>query len=104
MKYIVKNCPAFCDSTRQCRGAYDRKISHQYCSGNNDDNCIIKQIAELCKKDRKPIRSWTEKGTCYDGELKKIIETDIAIDEFSNDKYLADKVLDLLEIEEFDEE
>lgn len=52
MKYIIKNCPAFCDSTRQCRGAYDRKISHQYCSGNNDDNCIMKQVVRLCKENQ----------------------------------------------------
>lgn len=70
-KYIVKNCPAFCDYTRQCRGAYDRKISHQYCSGNNDTDCLLKRIVELCEEN------------------------------YGNENYeLANAILNLLEIEE----
>ena len=47
--YTIKNCPAFNKYTRQCRGAYDRKIKFQYCSGNSEENCPLKQIVELCK-------------------------------------------------------
>lgn len=81
MKYIVKNCPAFCDNTRQCRGAYDRKISHQYCSGNNDDNCIIKQIVGLCKE-------------TLEQESDPINTLEMSF---------AQKILNLLEIEEVNE-
>ena len=49
MKIVIKNCPAFCDSTRQCRGAYDNNIQYQYCSGNSE-NCVIKQVIEKCKE------------------------------------------------------
>ena len=45
-KYIIKNCPAFNARTRQCRGAYSNYIEYQYCSGN--DNCLLKQIVEIC--------------------------------------------------------
>lgn len=97
MKYIIKNCPAFCDNTRQCRGAYDRKISHQYCSGNNDTDCIIKQIVELCKdvKGKDPIVAERDKQT---GEI-------ISISGWSeNPVYdFAQKILQVLEIEEVDE-
>ena len=46
--YTIKNCPAFVKLTKQCRGAYDNNIQYQYCSGNSE-NCVIKQIVELCK-------------------------------------------------------
>ena len=50
MHYIIKNCPAFNKYTRQCRGAYNRKIKFQYCSGNTEENCPLKQIVEECKR------------------------------------------------------
>ena len=84
MKIVIKNCPAFCDSTRQCRGAYDRKISNQYCSGNNDVDCPLKQIVELCK------------STC-----RKRCTNDC----LGTRKHCGyGQILNLLEIEEFDEE
>ena len=99
MKYIIKNCPAKFSQTTDKQGCFDDLKS--LCSDCQDiPDCLLKRIAELCKEDKKPIRSWTEKGTCYDGELKKVVETDIVVDEFSQDKYLADNILNLLEIEE----
>ena len=50
--YTIKNCPAFNKYTRQCRGSYDNNIRYQYCSGNSEENCPLKRIVEICKKNK----------------------------------------------------
>lgn len=45
--FLIRNCPAFCDYTRQCKGAYAREINKQFCSGNG--YCFLKQIFRMCE-------------------------------------------------------
>lgn len=94
MKYIVKNCPAFCDYTRQCRGAYDRKISHQYCSGNNDTDCLIKQIVGLCEEKIK---------VCEGCSKTADINIDCVECDERGEANISRAIINLLEIEEVDE-
>lgn len=83
-RYIIKNCPAFNQFTKQCKGIYSKDINHQYCSGN--ENCLLKQIVELCKEEQKPIK------TIDKGDYMEIL--------YQPTSRFASKILDLLEIEE----
>lgn len=82
MKYIVKNCPCYWHI-----GGDDGCDLDNMKACEDDNNCIIKQIVELCKKEKEPICTIDDDNgtsTTY----------------FKNDIYLANKILEALEIEE----
>ena len=97
MGYVVKNCPAVyrtgnaplvcCDKSYRC---------------DLVGKCLIKDIIEKCKSDSGPIRTWKEKGKCAVLKNGKIVmeECDTVVAEYSNDKYLADSILNMFEVEE----
>lgn len=97
MKYIIKNCPCYCEGTviqgneqltQACQSLHrvikEGKIGLEKCC--DIDDCVIKQIVELCEEELKPvyIRDLTGASTpCYKGGYN-----------------LAQDILKLLEIEE----
>ena len=94
---IINNCPALYqvkNMTNECM-ADDRPCE---CI----DDCIIKQIINKCNEHTKPIRQWTEKGTCAFMKNGKLVteQCDTICDEYDKDKVLADEILDMLEVEQ----
>lgn len=96
---IINNCPA-------CRDydvfGIDKKgccyLYNDFCY--NIEDCIIKQIVSKCNEHTKPIRQWTEKGTCVSMKNGKLVaeEQDIICAEYDKDKMLANEILEMLKL------
>ena len=87
-KYIIKNCPAFCDVDDDW-DCISRDTEELKCQ--NFADCLLKQIVEKCE-------FWI--NFC-----KECRETDILCEDctYSGKAYFAKEILSMLEIEECEE-
>ena len=91
MKYIIKNCNIGFENFENnfiCTYTCRKEGITSYCKDVSD--CILKQIVELCKKQRE----W---------ERKRYI-TGEEVEEYNGAYFFAQEILNLLEIEEVNEE
>ena len=87
-KYIIKNCPSYNKTLGQGIGScLDRYKLH--CESISD--CLLKTIVKLCQEEKEPICTIDD-------------DNGTSTSYYKNDIYLANKILEALEIEEINVE